>query len=73
MSYLIKEREILMISVKVKPYCEDCPDFSAEVESYNLCAGGKIISNHTIRCKHQCGCERIEKYIQTSLEQSKGE
>lgn len=66
-----------MISVKVKPYCKDCPDFVAEVDSYSVvvnnlsCPSGKTICNHTIQCKNRERCAALEKHIKESLKEKK--
>lgn len=49
-----------MISVSVKPYCEDCPLFDADVLKLRYPTGE---CNTTICCEHRDACNAIYKYI----------
>lgn len=49
-----------MISLNVKPYCNDCMHFEAVTAS--LYADGAVISR-VIECEHREKCNSIERYL----------
>lgn len=53
-----------MISLDVKPYCNDCMHFEAVTAS--LYADGAVISR-IIECEHLEKCNSIEKYLLAKL------
>lgn len=65
-----------MIKLDVKPYCENCPEFEAEVECsdnqfYDSYGRVENIVHTTIRCKDARRCENFYRYYLS--EQMKGE
>ena len=49
-----------MISLQIKPYCENCPDFEPDVTKMRT--GGLVVQT-IINCEHRERCERIHKHI----------
>lgn len=65
-----------MIKLDVKPYCQACPYFSAEVdqaevveyETYDFVMSErhirhKVVGDTSIRCKNEEKCERLVGYL----------
>ena len=54
-----------MISLHLKEYCGNCPEFKADVEKEQLCDpyGEVSVIHTTIRCKYRERCERLLKYL----------
>ena len=59
-----------MIDLKVKPYCQACPEF--EPCSEKLYADGISVAT-VIRCENAEICNRIEKYLKIMMEEKKNE
>lgn len=59
-----------MISLHLKEYCGNCPEFKADVEKEQLCDpyGEVSVIHTTIRCKYRERCERLLKYLQKQKE-----
>lgn len=53
-----------MIWLDVEPYCNDCEDFTPEVE--RLYADGKIYMQ-TVRCQYHERCRRIYEAIRKEV------
>ena len=53
-----------MIDLKVKPYCQACPEF--EPCSEKLYAGEISVAT-VIRCENAEICNRIEKYLKSMM------
>lgn len=55
-----------MISLSIKPYCESCGDFEADVENPTKLyfdSDKPLLSGDTvIRCKNRELCDRIRRY-----------
>ena len=56
-----------MLKLEVKEYCQNCPDFEADViknTGYSINGEtGIIYSNTIIRCEHCSMCEQLHDYI----------
>ena len=55
-----------MISLDVQEYCDNCLDFSPEVEKPQKVFGsdGTVIQSDTIiTCEHSTRCEMIKRYL----------
>lgn len=62
-----------MIRISVEDYCQDCPDFEAEVKKNTLVSCAIPISTDTcITCKYSDRCRQIHKYM-ISNESKKGD
>lgn len=59
-----------MIDLKVKPYCQACPEF--EPCSEKLYANELSVAT-VIRCENAEICNRIEKYLKSMMEEKKNE
>lgn len=55
-----------MIKLEVEAYCEDCPEFTADVYKDFLYAADYPcgLSMTTIKCKHKERCENIKRYLE---------
>ena len=63
-----------MIKLDVRPYCECCPDFTAEVEGPNrVYVGDEYIheSDTIVHCKYRRRCEAMVRYLQKQMEKPK--
>lgn len=57
-----------MISLYVKDYCHNCPEFESDVEkntiySENVLTGTNIHTQTDIYCKHKDRCESMIKFL----------
>ena len=52
-----------MIRLSVNDYCQDCPEFEAEVLKGRMFYGFTEGADTIIRCKHYIKCQKIEKYL----------
>lgn len=61
-----------MITLDVEEYCQECPEFEAEVESikYPDYMGGHRIGfcDTVIRCEHRDKCHQLYKHIKKNEE-----
>lgn len=48
-----------MIELKVQDYCQDCPNFEAEVLK-ELCMAGTVFE---VRCQNHNFCENINRHL----------
>lgn len=54
-----------MIELKINDYCQDCPEFDADIDEYFRMDGG---AKHTlISCKHEKKCLSIKTHLETVL------
>lgn len=54
-----------MIELKIKDYCQDCPEFDVDIDEYLRIDG---CAKHTlIRCKHEKKCLSIKTHLETTL------
>lgn len=54
-----------MIELKIKDYCQDCPEFDADIDEYLRIDGG---AKHTlISCKHEKKCLSIKTHLEKTL------
>lgn len=53
-----------MIRLNVESYCQNCPDFEANVEKFNI--SSPFISKHQtiIKCEHAARCAEIKRYLE---------
>lgn len=60
-----------MIKLEIEEYCQDCPQFEAEVENpVPLYAAGMIyeyVGDTTIRCEHRERCKNVYKHAKKNL------
>lgn len=56
-----------MIKLDIKPYCENCENFEADVEKFY--AGHGVILTH-IQCSHANQCREIKNYLENYKERS---
>lgn len=60
-----------MIELKVKEYCQNCPDFAAKVSVREHDDGDTInptkIYDTTVTCSHAKRCEGIMRYLDKTL------
>lgn len=57
-----------MIKLEIENYCEECPDFDADVQKPDkYYADGKVImvGDTIIRCEHRERCERLKKRLES--------
>lgn len=59
-----------MIRLEVKDYCQNCPDFKADVNKTIFYIGANTRSDTVIRCKNSVRCDVIKEYID-SLNETK--
>lgn len=56
-----------MIKLDVKEYCQECPDFEADIESisYPTFVGDDEVKYHDsiIRCEHRDKCQQLYKHM----------
>lgn len=67
-----------MISLLVKDYCHDCPEFEADVEKLNFVTNDlcrydteNILTNTHIGCKHRVRCAGMVEYLKEQAKKSK--
>ena len=66
-----------MIDLKVDSYCHNCPEFEAEVKDESFvssdlrCCIERIITNHTITCKHKARCAGMVDYLKEQAKKNK--
>ena len=54
-----------MIYLRIKDYCQNCPNFDADVNKIFTNSGG-IVSTE-IRCSHVEECDQIRHYLEKSI------
>lgn len=57
-----------MITLDVEEYCQNCPDFEADVEKTQVFAIGKGMKKETanetvVRCEHSVKCNTMMNYL----------
>ena len=52
-----------MIELKIEDYCQDCPEFKAEINESVVI--DRSIKQTQIRCKHEDRCLSIKTYLET--------
>lgn len=57
-----------MINLNVKPYCQFCPEFEPCSEKIYA---DEISVCTIIRCEHMEICNRIEKYLKSTMEEKR--
>ena len=57
-----------MISLDVRKYCENCPNFEADVDKI-YCSNGEVLT--TIRCANSRQCHEIKTYLETVEKEKK--
>ena len=63
-----------MISLDVKDYCSNCPDFEPDVDKdiskYKNFEGDEVLTfvNTSISCKHKHKCECIKEFLENEKE-----
>lgn len=63
-----------MIELKVTEYCQNCPEFDAEIKRdteyvYSISSDREVcMCNTTITCKHKERCEAIRKHLMKNWE-----
>ena len=57
-----------MINLETKPYCQLCPEFEPCSEKIYA---DKISVATNIRCEHMEICNRIEKYLKSTMEEKR--
>lgn len=66
-----------MIKLKTQTYCQNCPDFEADVNKVAVCIRDTPHYVTTIFCKHKERCEAIKRYLETDathcIEEEKGD
>ena len=61
-----------MIKLDVKPYCNDCPDFTPDVEApVHYYADFDVVaaSDTIVRCKYRKRCESMVRFLQNQIEE----
>ena len=61
-----------MIILSIKPYCESCGDFEADVEKTKKLYFDDepmLMGDTVIRCKHRELCDRIRRYHNDNKEE----
>ena len=57
-----------MINLKIEDYCQECPDFEAEVEKITF--SDLPVKNDTlIRCKNRIRCLFLYKHLESCYEE----
>lgn len=54
-----------MINIKLKPYCQSCPEFEPCSE--------KLYADTILSCEHMELCDQIEQYLKSVMEEKKDE
>ena len=63
-----------MITLTVKPYCENCMDFKPKVERDILFDGDDIVHVLTdVTCKYRDRCENMKKYLEKESKKKVGD
>jgi hypothetical protein len=53
-----------MIELHVEPYCQNCPEFDAEIGKVGFCLDSKVKEFNTyINCIHAVKCQRLLEYL----------
>ncbi len=53
-----------MITLDIKPYCNDCPVFEPDVNKTDIYAGVEFFARETtIRCKNRVQCRKIVEFF----------
>lgn len=54
----------MSINLQVELYCQNCPNFNAEVEQTSLNGfGGTILNDTVIKCKNAAQCQSMFEFI----------
>lgn len=60
-----------MIELKVKEYCQNCPDFAAKVSVREIDAGAMTsplkLYDTTVTCSHAKRCEGMVRFLDKTL------
>ena len=61
------------IKLSVYPWCENCSDFSPEVQVQHIEAlcGNLVLCDTTITCKNEHRCTGIKKYLESEMKGEK--
>lgn len=54
-----------MISLNVKPYCDNCDYFEPEKSSVIYADSSSYVE---VMCKNRCKCDQIEAYLRREME-----
>lgn len=54
-----------MITLEIEDYCQDCPHFEVEQNSFSAINvyGEEVLCEHAITCKNLKLCERLRKHL----------
>lgn len=52
-----------MIDLEVQNYCENCPDFEADVIKTNLWCNDKIVRKTIVCCENRYRCESLVDHL----------
>lgn len=55
-----------MISLDLRPYCENCPNFEAAVEKIQL-SNGEVLT--TVRCENAVQCSNIYVHLEQKIKE----
>ena len=59
-----------MIKLDIQPYCQNCLNFEADVESPKRAYAGSDIAYQTdtiVRCERRKYCENIKRYLEREM------
>ena len=61
------------IKLSVYPWCENCSDFSPEVQVEHMydTYGNHVLCDTTITCKNEQRCAEIKKYLESEMKGEK--
>ena len=62
----------MAIRLEVEPYCQDCPEFEADIQSpvryYADFELYEKTGDTVIRCKNKAVCNRIKEHLEKNME-----
>lgn len=53
-----------MIKLTVEDYCQNCPEFEADVIKTKAFCVDEVINHTTITCEHRDKCAQLKSYIE---------
>lgn len=68
-SCLLFLRRKVMIRLEIDEYCQDCPHFTADVQSPAVVVGGKYIGDTIVSCVCKDVCKHVSSYYRTKLKE----
>lgn len=59
----------MSIRLLVEKYCQNCPEFEADVEKTDFCGSFDEIHQTTVLCKHRERCKEMRKYLRKEMKE----